>query len=1574
MERFARVACPARGTLLASRRLDLYAKFLFNVFNLIPLIRESGIATVLKKVVLVFLDQRADPRLVPGLEAQMPESPFINLLNTSSHRLEDRLGVIAGDVQGSGILKRISVAASDLFFRQNHDFVVHTAAMSQGVRRLAAGVSSHQGSEYSHSAYFSVEPCRDRVTDLLLADEMPATFSPLEPEGAGAARSGPPRRATGDVPVVIVVPDLFGTTLVRNAELIWPEPASLARAGLDALSPEAPGVEPGELLDVYEPAIARLSGRYNVVPYPYDWRRSLASAATGLSEEIRSRLGATGQPVHLLAHGAGGIVARVMAAGHGEVWSEAASRQSRMVLLGSPHGGWWFSVGLLDGSADLAYLMGLVTQATASQVAAAFGGFQSLVETLPDGGTDGAGEAAVWSPQWWRELGSPLTSEQLAAAMVLRTTIASGQVENSVSIVGRADVTPIGIPADGGLEWHGTRRGDGRVDWQPGPPEPTYYAEASHGGLPRSGPVLSALEELFKTGVTSLLSRAQPIVDPGPPPIEDVRGRVLFPTARELADIALGLVEPRLSADAMALELRVEHGDLRFADLPIIVGHIMGTPLRGAELTLDRISDDVISSARRLGVYAGEAGTSQLFSYFRGEERHVCAVVNMGEIGEFTPTVLREGVADACLRLVSIRLHEAQRSDEQINLGIAPVLIGAGTGGLSVDDSVSAIIEGVITANRRLVDEGLIDHIRVTRVQVTESYEGLAIAAQRAALRLAEQYGEEGSQERLSVAPYILVGAYPKRGQPDPVYHEGEWRTITVEAVRSTTDTPMPTTAEPAAVEAAKPATDTAADTSDELVDLVFTSVGARARAERVVSSSQRQQIEQLISSAVNSAEGPEQPTNTLYELLFPPALKASLEQPTNLMFVLDPEAAHYPWELLATRIHERGIQPIASRTPMLRRLRIESGRDQVRPGTGTTALVIGDPPTSHFPRLEGARQEALLVAQLLEEAGWDVTRLIPSGPADTAIGPDDIVNALFAADYRLVHIAAHGYYDSLNLVKSGVVIGDGRFLTTLEFSAMSTVPDLVFLNCCHLGRFDDAEPEKRRAGAWGNFHHLAASVSRQLIGNGVRGIVAAGWAVNDEAAKDFAGEFYRQMLDGTGFGDAVFTARRAIYRRHRGSNNTWAAYQCYGPPALYLTRPSRRPRPKSPVSAGELSLWLQDILERSADVPSVHESDLLAGELDSLIDNASSSSLLDGRCYYVAGQAYFDLGRYEAAVKYMEQARQDSRAESPLKLLEQLADAQIRLAVEMTMTGSPLNTEAKAAAKELTHDALANLDTLINLTKTRERYSLRGAYWKRRSLLGPLGFRTSTSLARSAAEYQQAYEHVSDESNAYYPGLNWAMLRWLRGDPVQSSGAIELAALVDASESSAVLAAKNDSWARITRGDLALLRGLVAGDLASQVDAVAAHYRDAFGIASSLRERKTVEEHLGFVRCHAPDEANRQAIEALIGTLFPAAGDTSEPTDGARRWACTRDPRETRRTQATGAVRVAADSSAGSITTTRPPASETASTRAAVPPGPSPSAPVPQEDTDQLAVGHGDRHLEHPPSGSLMWLFGVTW
>ena len=74
----------------------------------------------------------------------------------------------------------------------------------------------------------------------------------------------------------------------------------------------------------------------------------------------------------------------------------------------------------------------------------------------------------------------------------------------------------------------------------------------------------------------------------------------------------------------------------------------------------------------------------------------------------------------------------------------------------------------------------------------------------------------------------------------------------------------------------------------------------------------------------------------------------------------------------------------------------------------------------------------------------------------------------------------------------------------------------------------------------------FAASVAEALIKVGVRCVIAAGWAVEDDAALAFATRFYDALLGGRRFIDAVAEAREAAWH---GGGNTWAAYQCYGDP-----------------------------------------------------------------------------------------------------------------------------------------------------------------------------------------------------------------------------------------------------------------------------------------------------------------------------------------------------------------------------------------------------------------------------------------
>jgi hypothetical protein len=67
IERFVRVACPAPGTILASRRLDCYFSLLLNVIGLIPSLRASSIYDFLKATLLELAKRRTDPSDVPGI-------------------------------------------------------------------------------------------------------------------------------------------------------------------------------------------------------------------------------------------------------------------------------------------------------------------------------------------------------------------------------------------------------------------------------------------------------------------------------------------------------------------------------------------------------------------------------------------------------------------------------------------------------------------------------------------------------------------------------------------------------------------------------------------------------------------------------------------------------------------------------------------------------------------------------------------------------------------------------------------------------------------------------------------------------------------------------------------------------------------------------------------------------------------------------------------------------------------------------------------------------------------------------------------------------------------------------------------------------------------------------------------------------------------------------------------------------------------------------------------------------------------------------------------------------------------
>ncbi|MFL5335280.1 MAG: hypothetical protein ACJ8H8_19330, partial [Geminicoccaceae bacterium] len=120
IDRYVRVACPARGTTLASDRLDRWLNFVLNAIGLGlgaaagPFLGEAY--DLVTAFLLAVIKEKADASTIPGLEAMIPGAPLVKLLNRPGVVANTDLAVLEGDIEGAGILGRLKILATDLFF------------------------------------------------------------------------------------------------------------------------------------------------------------------------------------------------------------------------------------------------------------------------------------------------------------------------------------------------------------------------------------------------------------------------------------------------------------------------------------------------------------------------------------------------------------------------------------------------------------------------------------------------------------------------------------------------------------------------------------------------------------------------------------------------------------------------------------------------------------------------------------------------------------------------------------------------------------------------------------------------------------------------------------------------------------------------------------------------------------------------------------------------------------------------------------------------------------------------------------------------------------------------------------------------------------------------------------------------------------------------------------------------------------------------------------------------------------------------------------------------------------------
>ncbi|MDP2833152.1 MAG: CHAT domain-containing protein [Pseudomonadota bacterium] len=573
---------------------------------------------------------------------------------------------------------------------------------------------------------------------------------------------------------------------------------------------------------------------------------------------------------------------------------------------------------------------------------------------------------------------------------------------------------------------------------------------------------------------------------------------------------------------------------------------------------------------------------------------------------------------------------------------------------------------------------------------------------------------------------------------------------------------------------------------------------------------------------------------------------------------------------------------------PRAETLRFISTTDRARAeetlATAATAFVVGNPDLSGWDKfcdLPGARQEAQKVTSLLNAGGYQARECIDEKA-------DAILSGLHRNAWRILHLAGHGEHEfpleetPLPKRVSGMVIGKNTFLTPGDVEQMRWVPELVFINCCHLGK------TQSKTAAQGELNLLAANLAVQFIEMGVKAVVAAGWAVDDGAAEAFAAGFYTHPLAGEPFGQAVRAAREENWVRFPDVN-TWGAYQCYGDPGYRLRRDGNEDRPfevKSYHAPVELVSDLNNYGEwiRMRVHGKEGESDALLEELRAgIVDKlrgipgqARAEWLARGDLAAALGFAWGEAVAYAEAVDWLEKALSARKGDCPVRAVEQCANFRVSLSGEhwraLREAADPAGAER--ARQGLTEDierAIRELDLINQRAPTPKRLGLLGAACKRLAWVDAEAAPRLEALVNMANYYRQAFDSSAWPEPCLF--ANWATARQLalRLDPTQS-GAWQTTLEDDCRHMIELARGRNLDQPTFRDGvaeadcELVLLlarTGLVAEAANVAAARVAEHYRTAARRGASPREYASVLEHLDFVAALA-DAADAPLVNAL--------------------------------------------------------------------------------------------------------------
>lgn len=1484
VEKFIRIACPAAGTTLASKRLDTVLNVAFNLVGWGTGAAANPAYIAFKNLITAAVETKDNVDVLPGLEAQNPDSPLIKAINSipditnpgSTILINNSLVVIAGNTQLSFRLKALVVIVSKLFFLRKNDLVVDTESMSLGTRRTGRVQQFfHESGEIDHFKYFG-NPQTHKAILLALqtkwGEQLPGFSDEQLRLSASTDRNALLKLESGHVfkdhisgtkPIVLLLPGIMGSNLASDKKTLWINYLNFITGGLKDLSSK--DIRATSLVATsYKLLVEHLQNKYDVVTFPFDWRLSLEESAAILNEKILKLLEYK-QPIRMIGHSMGGVLVRDFMALYPGTWSMLNNSGGfRLIFLGAPLGGSFRIPAVMFGFDGIIKKLAAIDQVhSRKELVQIFMGFKGILGLLPkpDENHDFT-KIETWQkmregvndPTWPLPAESDLNWFRDYREKI--KNIGEEDLKNAVYIAGHDKATACDYRINNmgkrsELIFLSTAEGDFSVTWDSGIPKKmidnnsVYYVNVTHGSLANEPALFPGLIEILETGNSNLFSKIRPAVRSAEKVFAMPASRDFDLSQFGIENTLLGIGgEKPIEISQSPLRVSVSKGDLRYASYPVLAGHFENDGILFAESQINKHLGGMLSHKHSLGIYPGAIGTSEVFlsnkEHFKG-----AVIIGLGSQGKITmPELIRsveQGVANYLLYVRNSKINNQSSEPESFLSGISSLMIGCGYGGLSIEDSLKAIIQGVQNANTKIRNLKLEGCREIECLEFIELYDDKSVNCHFVISKIEKEENKTYRIIREGKGIKTLLG-WKKRIPVDNT--ESWWNRVTITEIRD----------------------------GDMVRNLKFNISTGSAREEVKELASTPALIEGIIEEMSTNNQWTPERAKTIFELLIPNDFKQHLKRHGNLNLIVDAYAATYPWELLQDEIKTdvRDSKPVCITSGMIRQLKTDSYRLNIKTVQKDNALVIADPDLKGFiNQLPGALKEGQEVARLLGERSMVTTSSFKGNHSE-------IIEKLYCNEYKIIHLAGHGVFNKDLTKCSGMVIGKDLYLSTREIIQMSTTPELVFINCCHLGKTDGIAEEYYQQR-----YKLAANIGTQLINNGVKCVVAAGWAVNDDAALEFARIFYDRMFDGYSFGDAVKEARKVIFEKY-SFTNTWGAYQCYGDPFYKFDTQRRKPSGKEIeyLIVQEAEVDLENLLNEIE--LGEKSSGVYLEKMKKITDAVERAGMRNAKVTEFEALIYRELKEYDPACVKFEDLMRMNDASFAFSIAETYLNTRAKLITENFKKFPERKTEYLAELSKLSSD----FETLIAYNPNAEKMNMLGSTYKR------LGFLSEdedkkTAYLKAAEFYYKAYQ----QSGSWYSLVNWLSLessfvrsKWHQwgSDQNQQKEAIgyqlpgleEALKIIEAARI-AVLSNKDKKtyWDMVAQLNLELTRFLIEFEVSSknpELDKIQQQVISLWKSAGSKGKRFAEIEHLEFLMdaIQKKNDKLRNKLEKLKNNL----------------------------------------------------------------------------------------------------------